>query len=997
MDGRITTPLVWTDTGTSSIYQVDTGVSDCHAVYVDGHLLFDTEHWGELGQLRYEFSDTTSTILGRGASYTGYKFGYTTVSIHLTGNKNPNTTDTVVSGHARAFTINANYVWVSGLTFRYYDRWDTSEWPYYYGKALSIEGGNDLVIRDCHFIGCARCCMLGGRTQRFTFEGNHVQNFYGYDWDWHQMEASNGYQYTSFRNIGLGRGLVFRRNEIEGSGDGVSPTGFSTTPTNSFGLSEETDVYENTIHHCLDDGIECDGNYSNMRIWENTIHHTMRAISTAPTYFGPVYLIRNVGHDFSGGVWKWQIAYPYPDQVPGNWFAYHNTFWNNQNGGVILIYGSTYSYHSLTSRNNIYYAGPAMKDLYLFTNTAHQLDFDYDDFYLSGTSSYPSHYFGRYDHPVTKLDQYQDDLAEFQAVSGKMTNGISVDPSFVNISGGDFHLTSGSVCIDKGVVIPGINDVPTTGYAYEGRAPDIGAFEISSPKPPDLSVERDYGQYAKGTTNLTTWSAVASAASYYLEHSTTQSFSPVQWNSGWMPARTCLVTGLSDGPYYYRVKCRNTYLHESKWSKVTSATQDASAPETDMGSLDPFKATLDFDISTTAADNMGGSGLQWIRLYYRFRWTTASLVQYNGNYSPGPIPFHAQYGDGVYYFYMIGEDKVGNVETTPTAPNAQTTVLTTPPPPSSPPIVATESDYTKGTSNTIWWTPPSDSVICYVEWSTHTLFATNVHNSGWISVTLPVSQYAATGLLHGRKYYYRVKSCDNPDPDAGSQTDWSNVVRSTQLVRAPYTEATTLPTYRPGRFSIIWTKEPISVGFSFVKLFYRRGPTGAFQQYPPPSGTKYYASPISFDSGPTGGDGIYYFYTRGTDLVGNEEATPSMPDAWTIVDTQPPSAPTLFEPIFSRGKICEISWSKPASGSLGGYRVECATDVAFLNRYIGGCGGWLPATPLAYTSQHLNEGTTYYYRVKARNLAEIEGLWSNIVSATQARGFVQASHWMVYR
>ena len=51
-------------------------------------------------------------------------------------------------------------------------------------------------------------------------------------------------------------------------------------------------------------------------------------------------------------------------------------------------------------------------------------------------------------------------------------NLLGTNPLFVNASGGDFHLQSGSPAIDAGVVIPGLS--------FNGSDPDLGALETGA-------------------------------------------------------------------------------------------------------------------------------------------------------------------------------------------------------------------------------------------------------------------------------------------------------------------------------------------------------------------------------------------------------------------------------------------------------------------------------------------------------------------------------------
>ena len=82
-------------------------------------------------------------------------------------------------------------------------------------------------------------------------------------------------------------------------------------------------------------------------------------------------------------------------------------------------------------------------------------------------------------------------MKEYSAATGHDTHSVLVDYDvFVNVAPPgpdprtlytpadfDFRLRPGSVAVDAGVPLPGIND------GFTGRAPDLGAYELDRPIP----------------------------------------------------------------------------------------------------------------------------------------------------------------------------------------------------------------------------------------------------------------------------------------------------------------------------------------------------------------------------------------------------------------------------------------------------------------------------------------------------------------------------------
>ena len=78
--------------------------------------------------------------------------------------------------------------------------------------------------------------------------------------------------------------------------------------------------------------------------------------------------------------------------------------------------------------------------------------FDYDCLY--NPNARRSYFWGGYSNP----NRYST-LSEFQIASNQELNGINQDPKFTdsNINNPNFTLQSDSLCIDRGVIIDGIN------------------------------------------------------------------------------------------------------------------------------------------------------------------------------------------------------------------------------------------------------------------------------------------------------------------------------------------------------------------------------------------------------------------------------------------------------------------------------------------------------------------------------------------------------------
>ncbi len=143
-------------------------------------------------------------------------------------------------------------------------------------------------------------------------------------------------------------------------------------------------------------------------------------------------------------------------------------------------------------------------------------------------------------------------------------------------------------------------------------------IDKAPPPVPAPDLEPDY---TPGLSNEITWPEVFDAGvggvEYYVECSDVQNFTHTVGNSGWTSNLDALFTGLADGQtYYYRIKSRDSFLHESDWSLNVSSTQDNSPPS--VPEIQPEASTTQ-GLSNTISWNVSvDTGVEGIEYYVEY-------------------------------------------------------------------------------------------------------------------------------------------------------------------------------------------------------------------------------------------------------------------------------------------------------------------------------------------------------------------------------------------
>jgi hypothetical protein len=163
--------------------------------------------------------------------------------------------------------------------------------------------------------------------------------------------------------------------------------------------------------------------------------------------------------------------------------VYGNTFVDNTVAGIRIVGRSTSGVaHTRIYGNLVAQMNEDRPALQVDAGTFPDLVLDDNLFFRQG-STRPINWgfaYGR-SYDITPTSVADMTFADYQALTGWDTSGLSVDPAFVNAAAGDYHLSAGSPAIDAG------SPLYATATDYDGHTrpsgggPDIGAFEGSGP------------------------------------------------------------------------------------------------------------------------------------------------------------------------------------------------------------------------------------------------------------------------------------------------------------------------------------------------------------------------------------------------------------------------------------------------------------------------------------------------------------------------------------
>lgn len=413
------------------------------------------------GQRFYHYENLSGLMQSRGwggvTVNEGWYFDSGTSRLYIRSQDEPSSHRWRMSQLAHAFDVKAReWIWIEGFEMQFYGR-----------CGVCTVNASHLVIRGNKIHNMLLGIFVdwnGGEHQGndTRIEYNEVYDPFVNEFPWEATKASTmeGTAIIVRGHIGA----IVRGNDIHNFFNGIY-TGSSGALQNP-GVAFDADIYNNYIHDISDDALEPEGAAVNHRFRNNVIEKSFVGVSLAPVTQGPAWVLRNVVSGYTSRSLKWAL------NSDGVVFVYHNTSWTNAANvnGMDLIT----PIRNTVLRNNIFQSTG-----YAFAETptgSAANDWDYDNWYTTLGGSLP--------HFKWENRGYQT-IAQLCTATRLECHGHEDLPGFANPPGGNFTLLTTSPNIDRGVLIPGIND------AFTGSAPDVGAYESAfDPAPRVLSVVR---------------------------------------------------------------------------------------------------------------------------------------------------------------------------------------------------------------------------------------------------------------------------------------------------------------------------------------------------------------------------------------------------------------------------------------------------------------------------------------------------------------------------
>jgi hypothetical protein len=340
-----------------------------------------------------------------------------------------------------------------------------------FGIWTEYAGSSDFYIADNLFLGRDdRFRLVGWTGPRWASAGNYGSHLL-----------------TSYYAIKVyGPGHVIAYNSIAYFHDALGISTYGTPEKDPERQASSIDIYNNETHMSNDDVLETDGGVHNVRVFQNKgINAAQGGYSSQPVFGGPIYFYRNILYNVPTGV-----AFKFSAK-PAGMFVYHNT--------IIAEQTVKDPYSNAHFANNLFLGRDTPeRGIMTWANATGAYSTDYNGYRPNkgvGAQQYswlaPAPGKTAYAPQAGEWKTFGT-LQEFRAATGQEEHGLELDfDIFENLAPPDwknrhtvyhsmdlnFRLKPGGKAVDKGMLLPTIND------GFTGKAPDLGALEVGMPEP----------------------------------------------------------------------------------------------------------------------------------------------------------------------------------------------------------------------------------------------------------------------------------------------------------------------------------------------------------------------------------------------------------------------------------------------------------------------------------------------------------------------------------
>ena len=447
------------------------------------------------------------------------------------------------------------------------------------------------------------------------------------------------------------------------------------------------------------------------------------------------------------------------------------------------------------------------------------------------------------------------------------------------------------------------------------------------------------GNDAQGRPTLK-WNAVTGAAKYEVYRARSMNGDYIKYSTVTGTSYTNISYIENGNTYYYKVRALKSDGTAGAWSSIVSVTYRAAST-----------GTLSAPTVTGGNDSQGRPTLKWNAVtgaakyeVYRARSKDGDYIKYSTVTGTSYTNISYIENGNTYYYKVRALDANGTA-------GAWSSIVSVTYKQTLPAPTVTGGNDAQGRP-TLKWNAVSGA-------AKYEVYRARSRSGEYIKYsTVTGTSYTNTSYIEdGNTYYYKVRALKS-DGTAGA---WSSVVSVTykQTLSAP---AVTGGNDAQGRPTLKWNAV---TGAAKYEVYRARSKDGDYIKYSTVTGTSY--TNISYiENGNT-----YYYKVRALDASGTAGAWSSIV---SVTYKQTLSAPTVTGGNDSQGRPT-LTW-KAVSGAAK-YEVYRARSLN--GDYIK----YSTVTGTSYTNtSYIENGNTYYYKVRALDASGTAGAWSSIVSVT---------------